>query len=146
IRNLEKEEGSLLELLQKSTGKLEDVLAVRREVSRVRGDVERLQGRRQLLKALSDMATVTVFLHERGSYMPEESASFGTLLGRAFEGSISALVNIGQGLVIVLVALSPWLVVAVAVGLPASFFLRRRWRGRIALAAEPSPQQQKPTA
>jgi Domain of unknown function (DUF4349) len=132
IRNFEKEEASLLEVLQKSTGKLEDVLAVRREVSRVRGDVERAQGRRQLLQNLSDFATLTVFLHERSSYIPEESASFGTILGRTLRGSATALLSFGQGLVVVIVALVPWLLPLAVVGLPVGIWLRRRWARRTA--------------
>ncbi len=96
------------------------------------------------------MATVTVFIHERGSYIPEESASYGTTLGRAFHGSINALLELGKGIVIAVVALAPWLVVLAVVGLPVVVVVRRRLRvahaGAVAIEIAPAAQQEKPTA
>ena len=45
IRNKTKEEERLLKLLEERPGKLEDVIAIERELSRVRGELERMQGR-----------------------------------------------------------------------------------------------------
>src|SRR5262249_137166 len=68
--SLQNGEKRLHDLLQKGTGKLEDVLKVEAELRRVRGEIEQLQGKLQLWTKLTDMATVTVFIHERGSYIP----------------------------------------------------------------------------
>lgn len=133
IRNFEKEEAGLLEVLQKSAGKLDDVLAVRREVTRVRGEIERLQGRKQLLKNLSDLATVSVFINERSSYVPEESPSFPTRIGRAFDASLTALTDLGKGIVIASAALAPWILPLSVIGGIALLVLRR-WRGRVVVA------------
>jgi hypothetical protein len=45
IKNKQQEEMRLLKHLADSTGKLEDILAVERELTRVRGEVEQMQGR-----------------------------------------------------------------------------------------------------
>ena len=44
IRNKQQEETRLLAHLQDSTGKLDEILAVERELARVRGEVEQVQG------------------------------------------------------------------------------------------------------
>ena len=65
IKNKRVEEERLLKHLEQSTGKLEDILKVEKEISRVRGEIERQQGRLQYLDKLSALTTVTITLHER---------------------------------------------------------------------------------
>ena len=57
-----REEQSLLSLLDKATG-VADVLAIERQLSRIRSDVERLQGQLNYLERRVDMATITVSLY-----------------------------------------------------------------------------------
>ena len=65
LRNLEATEQELLELLatvREKTGKAEDILAVYREVTSIRGQIEQLKGRMQYLETTSSMAAVTIEL------------------------------------------------------------------------------------
>jgi len=65
LRNLEATEQELLELLKtvrEKTGKAEDVLAVHRELTNIRGQIEQLKGRMQYLERTSAMAAVTIEL------------------------------------------------------------------------------------
>src|SRR5262249_27737277 len=119
-----------LKHLEKSTGKLEDILAVEKELTRVRGEIERFQGRRQYLEKLSALTTVTVTIHERKNYVPDKSQApaFGTTVARTFEGSLDVLASFGKGLVLLIVALVPWLVVLVLLGVPAVLMWRRQRR------------------
>lgn len=64
IRNLQKEEATILNLLDR-TGKLSEILEVERELSRVRGEIEQAQGRIRQLSALVDLATIEVSLAEQ---------------------------------------------------------------------------------
>jgi hypothetical protein len=57
-------EQRLLEILRTRTGKLEDVLAVERELARVRTEIERYEGRLRYLRSRVDMSLLTVSLHE----------------------------------------------------------------------------------
>src|SRR5437764_296270 len=49
LKNKRVEEERLVEHLKTSTGKLEDILAIERELARVRGEIEQTQGRLQKL-------------------------------------------------------------------------------------------------
>jgi len=65
LRNLEATEAELLELLtevRERTGKAEDVLAVHREVSSIRGQIEQAKGRMQYLGKMTAMATIDIGL------------------------------------------------------------------------------------
>ncbi len=65
LRNLEATETELLELLtevRERTGKAEDVLAVHRELTNIRGQIEQLKGRMQYLEKMTAMATINVEL------------------------------------------------------------------------------------
>src|SRR5205085_9267068 len=117
-RNKEKEEKRLQELLQRWTGKLEDVLKIEEVLSRVRGEVEQMQGQAQRLDGLASLATVNVTLHERRSYVPAEAPGFGAAVGSTFWGSIDLLTGLGRGAALLVVALSPWLVILTALGVP----------------------------
>ncbi|MEX0702189.1 MAG: DUF4349 domain-containing protein [Planctomycetales bacterium] len=130
IRNKQKEEARLLEHLESSTGKLEDILAVERELSRVREELERLQGRMRVLNDLTALSTLTLIVEEIRDYVPPEAATFGTRIARTFDGSLAALVEFAQALVLLLVAIGPWLVVLMVPLLFAIVILRRLLRAR----------------
>jgi hypothetical protein len=130
IRNQKQEETRLLKLLDKATGKLEEVLAVEREISRVRGEIEQLEGRMRVLSDLSALATVEIVVTEIKNYVPEEAVTYGTRLRRAFQGSVNALVVTADGLSIAAVALAPWLAVVLVPGVPLVLWIRARRRRR----------------
>jgi hypothetical protein len=142
IKTKKAEEASLLKLLENSTGKIEDILSVRRELSRVREEIERHQGRLQVLAKLTAMSTLTINVRERSSYRPPEAADFGTTIGRTFSDSWSALLGFGKGVVIFLTALVPWLPLAALIGV-AFFLLTRRHQkveaAVLAVSVEPAP-------
>jgi hypothetical protein len=127
VRNKKLEEERLLKHLKDSTGKLEDILAVERELSRVRDEIERSEGRLRLLANLTDLTTITVMLRERGSYSPGGAPSYGTTLGRTFNNSLQMLVDFGKMLLMLLVGSIPWLVVLAVIGWPL-WKLRHRFR------------------
>jgi hypothetical protein len=135
IKNKLAEEESLRKLLEKSANeKIENVLAVRRELAEVRDDINRKQGKLNLLANLTDLTTVTVTLRERQKYDPApppaiaESASFGTRIGVTFANSWDAFVAALQFVVIAATAAAPWLALPAVVALAGWVVLRRRHR------------------
>jgi len=65
LSNARNTEKRLVDLLQKRTGDLADVLAAEREVARVREEIERLDGRRKGLTQRVTYATVTLEVTEQ---------------------------------------------------------------------------------
>ena len=134
MRNKKQEESRLLKLLEDRTGKLEEVLAVEREIARVRGEVEQLEGRLRVLTDLTSLSTVTLRVEEIAAYRPEQAATFGARLGRSFNGSLGSLVATAEALAVFIAASLPWLAV-LASGLLTVLAARRqvgRWRTRAA--------------
>lgn len=65
LRNLEATEKELLELLtsvRQRTGKAEDILAVYRELTNIRAQIEQLKGRMQYLERMTALATIEIQL------------------------------------------------------------------------------------
>jgi hypothetical protein len=123
IRNKKQEEDRLRKHLEDSTGKLEDILHVEREISRVRGEIERMEGRMRVLKDLTSLTTINLRVDEIKDYVPEGDPTYTTRVRRAFSGSISALVAAARAVSIAIVVAVPWLGVLLVV-LVMVFMLR----------------------
>lgn len=126
IANKQVEEKRLIKHLEDSTGKLEDILAVERELSRVRGEVEQMQGRIRYLANLSTLSTVTITATELKDYKPPVSPTFRTQVARAFGGSVESLVDFAKLVVLLLAAAVPWLPVAALLATPVWWLVHRR--------------------
>ena len=125
-RNKKQEETRLLELLSKATGKLDEVLTVEHELTRVRGEIEALEGRLRVLGSLTTMSTVNLDVNEIKGYVPEEAATYATRVRRAWNGSTTELVSTMQTLSVLLVALAPWIGILLVPVLVVVFLLRIR--------------------
>lgn len=125
IKNQKVEEARLLAHLEKSTGKLEDILAVEREISRVRGEIERQEGRLRLLANLTALTTVTVTMQEVKNYIPPQAPSFSRSISETFSNSVDLLVTAGSTGVLIAVAIAPWLPVLGLLVLPIVLYRRR---------------------
>lgn len=119
------EEARLLKHLTDSTGKLDDILAVERELSRVRTEIERMQGRLRVLADLTSLATVSITVSEIKGYVPPQAPTLATRIGRTFEASVGSLRHFGEEVLIGLVALVPWLPL-IALGLAVVVWAARR--------------------
>src|SRR5262249_4036249 len=113
IRNKQEEEKRLLKHLADSTGKLEDILKVESELSRVRGEVEQMQGRLRFLANRADLSTVTIMATELKNYTHPEPVTLASQIHTTFFRSSNALIAFGESLLLVVVALVPWLPVLV---------------------------------
>jgi hypothetical protein len=64
MTNAKRLEDRLIALLANRTGKLEEVLAVERELARVREEIERYEGRLRYLRTRAAVSTLSISLHE----------------------------------------------------------------------------------
>jgi hypothetical protein len=126
IKNKKVEEQTLNKILQERSGKLEDVLKIEIELSRVRGEIEQLEGKIRVLENLSSLATLTLNVREREKYAPPPPtvADFPTQIARAWDASMLSLVNLGKSLVLWAVSWAIWVPFLVVGALLAWVVLR----------------------
>lgn len=122
LKNKKIEEMRLIELLQKATGKLTEVLTVEKELTRVRDEIERIEGRLRFLTNQTDLSTVTITVREVKNFVPEGPPTLATTLSRSLTGSLDTMRSLGVALLVVLVALLPW---ALPIGLLAWLVVRQ---------------------
>jgi hypothetical protein len=132
IKNDESREEGLRKLIQSkaSTGKLEDLLAIDRELSAVRGKIDTQKGQIQRWDKEVAFSTATITMRDRRGYVPPVQLGFGGTVGKTFSSSLEALVSFGKMLVLAAVAVAPWLAVLAVLGAPL-WFGRRRWLRRV---------------
>jgi len=127
VRNLQASEAAILKLMDKAT-QIQDVLQLQRELTNVRGQIERIQGRKTYLERRSDMATITLSLR-----LPPPDTSARPFTGtwdpagvaqRGWQASLALLRGIAE-VVIVAVAFSWWLVPFVVLGVYVWLHRRR---------------------
>lgn len=132
LRNLEATEQELLELLKtvrEKTGKAEDILAVHRELTSIRGQIEQLKGRMQYLERTTALAAVSLELIPDVLAKPVTSA--GWRPAETLKGAARALVSTLQSVVeaaiwIVIYVLPVLVVLLIPFGLIWFLWRRRR--------------------
>ena len=135
LRNLEATETELLELLtevRERTSKAEDVLAVHREITNIRGQIEQLKGRMQYLEKMTAMATINVELIPDVLAQPIVVAGWrptGTA-ANALRSLVRTLQGIVDAAIWLIIYVLPTLVV-IAIPFFILWIIWRRWkRGR----------------
>ncbi|MEX2176247.1 MAG: DUF4349 domain-containing protein [Pirellulaceae bacterium] len=127
IKNKQQLEQRLLELVAKRTDDIKDVIAVEAELTRVREEIERMQGRLNFLTDRVAMTTVEIAAFERRDYRPPE-ATFAGRINHTFGRSLEMMRQFAETWVLLFVALLPWLAVLAIVVVPFAWFVRRRLR------------------
>ncbi|MBI4498140.1 MAG: DUF4349 domain-containing protein [Chloroflexi bacterium] len=111
VRNLQVTEAQLQELMKRATT-IDEILRVQAQLSTVRGQIERLQGRMNYLRRSADLATITVALTPVG-FKPKQPTPTGwdpvRIAREAWEDSL-AFLQIWAGLGIRILVFSWWLV------------------------------------
>jgi hypothetical protein len=125
VRNKKQEETRLLDLLAKAAGRLDEVLNLEHELTRVRGDAEQLEGHLRVLGSLSAMGTAVLDVKEIKNYVPEKVATYATRVRGAWDDSVSALTSMGQSLSIAIVTAAPWAAIVLPPCLVIALIVRR---------------------
>lgn len=131
LRNLEATEEELLILLtevREGRSEAEDILAIHRELTEIRGRIESLKGRTQYLERMSAMATVSVTIRPKEAPRPVvERPEWSPLV--TLNRALRAFVSVFQGLVdlaIYVLIFSPFIVVPILVLWLLIRWIRRR--------------------
>jgi hypothetical protein len=116
LRNLRATETELLALLttaREKTGKAEDVLAIFRELTSIREQIEMLQGRQQYLDTMTAMATISVDISPEPIEKPVVEPGWKPL--KTLRDAFRALTETGKFIVDALIWLITYVVPVLAV-------------------------------
>jgi hypothetical protein len=126
ITNKKRLEERIVALLQDASGKIKDVIEVERELARVRGEIEQMEGKLRYLTNRTDLTTVSITAREEENYVPPAAPTFVNRITQAWSSSLTALQTFGEKLVVATVAAAPWVVAFGVVLVPAAWYARRR--------------------
>jgi hypothetical protein len=148
LKTYQTEEEGLRSLYKEKApnSKLDELAVLRREMTAVRAQIDEMVGRLKRWDNQTELATVIVSMRDRKDYVPSVVPDFGGSVGRTFQQSIEALVSLGKGIVLVIVALAPWVAIVGVLGSPGWWRLwqvYRAWKNRPAL---PQPVAAPPAA
>jgi hypothetical protein len=128
--------------IMKQAKSVSDALEVQSQLSDVRAEIERLEGRRRFLENQTSLSTITVTIMPPSQMV--SSTGFFYSVKRAFADGLDVAAMITLGLIRFFIALVPILIFVV---LPVWLLLRylfRRARRRTPVAAAQPPQQTQP--
>jgi hypothetical protein len=115
VANARRLEERLIGLLATRTGRLDDVLAVERELARVREQIERFEGRLRYLRARVALSTLTVTVHEPAPLLGSNPSA--SVIGDAFVAAWRNFLAFVAGLIAAMGWLVPTGIIAALVAL-----------------------------
>jgi hypothetical protein len=124
LRNLEATEAQYLELLKKAEN-VEDMVTVQRELSYVRGEIERIEGRMKYIERTSDMSFIEVRIGEVQSIKQKKWNP-----GQAFTSAVNGFISFLKGLYVVLI----WIAMFCPIWIPILVVVIRKRRKKKAQA------------
>lgn len=136
LRNLQATEASLLKMMDRAT-QITDILAIQKELTNIRGQIERIQGRMKYLTRRSDMSTIAVSLipEAKSKAKPSEAWDPVKILARSLEQSLGLLKAIASAILVV-IGLFWWLIILGALG---AWIASRQMKKRTPPAGPPPP-------
>jgi hypothetical protein len=140
LNNLKATEQTMIRLLDRATS-MNDILAIQRELTNVRGQIERAQGRVNYLQRRSDYSTLAIRVQPVGSATdPFASSSWQPLrtISRAWQASLQTIAAVAD-VALTLVVFLWWLIPVVALVVWLWRRRRRAPRPVPATAGGPTP-------
>jgi len=116
-------EAQFIEIMKRANS-VQDALDVQRQLADVRGEIEKIEGRKRFLENQSSLSTIKIRL-QTPTVFAASSTGFFYRLGQSFSSGFDFALNFVLGLVTFVVAIIPF---AVIIGLPLYFIARYLWR------------------
>lgn len=126
------EEARLLSFMEQAKN-TSDLLKFSQDLAASQEKIERIQGRMNYLDQNVAMSTIELRLYETLKQGNEPSAlekTFGERLGGTLQASVESLINLLQGLVLLLAAMLPYLIALLIIGLPVLWIVKRSQQHR----------------
>lgn len=143
IANKRKLEERVLGLLESNSGQLEQVLKLEKELSRIREEIERMEGRVRFISEQSALTDVVLNLREEENYEPAPEPTFQTRLSDAWSSSLTNGRQLFEDTVVFLAGNIVTLAMLIVLALVAWPMIRIFRRGTSeSPATEPTPSQE----
>ena len=123
LTNLQASEKQFLQIMNRAV-KIEDVLAVQRELTNVRGQIEVLQGRMKYLSQSAELSTLTVYLSTDPNELPTLDPENKWKPWAQVKDAARSLLELGKGVVNLII----WLIVYLPVWLLIGLVVWLVWR------------------
>jgi hypothetical protein len=114
LRNKQAEEQSFAKILERS-GTIDEVLKVTRELSRVRGEIERLQGRIKFMDSQTDMSSISISLTEDSNITFSDSWRPWQVVKETFNALVKDIQKFVNFLIVLIIQVIPVLVLYVLI-------------------------------
>jgi uncharacterized lipoprotein YehR (DUF1307 family) len=123
-------EERLLAFMDKAT-KSDDLVRFSNELGNVQQEIEQIKGRIRYLDQNVAFSTINLRLYQSSGIVPlddevNEEKGFAERISDALSGSTKALKQFGEGLLVVVAAVLPVLIVLSIIGIPVYYLVRRR--------------------
>ena len=124
-------EAQFLEIMKQSKT-VADALNVQTEIATVRGEIEKIEGRKRFLESQASLSTVKIRLQTPAAFSTNSAGFFGKL-GQAFGTGFDAALSFILVLVTALIALLPFfLFIVLPVYFVIRYFLRKNRKAKLA--------------
>ncbi|HNE85355.1 MAG TPA: DUF4349 domain-containing protein, partial [bacterium] len=110
LRNKRLEEEQVQAILRRA-GTISDVLEVQRELNRIREEIERAEGRKQLLSDRVKYSTINIQMHEAYPVTVSANGGFWATIAEGFADGFKGFANVLSGTITVLIAGTPVFIV-----------------------------------
>ncbi|HSS20645.1 MAG TPA: DUF4349 domain-containing protein [Pyrinomonadaceae bacterium] len=123
--------------IMKQAHKVEDALEVQSQIADVRGEIEKLEGRKRFLENRASLSTITISVTSPGAIVVNPSG-FGRSVREAVSESVDFAVSIVLFLIRFVMMMIPFgLLVLLPLYLIGRFVYRRTWKAKTATVMEP---------
>lgn len=124
--SLEVQQDRLVDYLKKAE-KIEDMLTIETELSRVRTELNRIKSQLSNYDRMIDYSTITISLRETKTLTTTVKSPFGKLLeniSKGFIQSINQVLQLIHFLIVLIARMIPFVIIL----LPVAWFVRKKWR------------------
>ncbi len=128
IKNGKRLEDRILKLIDERTGNIKDVTDAEQQLSRVREEIERMEGRLRYLANRTSLTTVTISAREEKDFKPPETPAFSARIGHGWSNSLASLQDSTEDFLVGAIAAAPWICVWAIILSPLVWFVRRQFK------------------
>jgi uncharacterized coiled-coil protein SlyX len=128
IKNTKRLEDRILKLVDERSGNIREITELEQQLSRVREEIERMEGRLRYLANRTALTTVTITAREEHNFKPPETPTFATRVSASWKDSLVALQDSGERFAVGAVGAAPWIGVWGVILAPGMVWGLRRWK------------------